>query len=109
MLIDLSRRYGAGSIAQVDLDVRAHRNGRFTSLPLRRVTCWTSHCARQGSGSHDRVQPRRRLQPGPFTSWTVPTGESSSDRRWGVAPSLTAALGEESATSGSAHSGSRQP
>jgi glucosyl-3-phosphoglycerate synthase len=26
MLIDLSRRYGAGSIAQVDLDVRAHRN-----------------------------------------------------------------------------------
>ena len=26
MLIDVSRRYGVGSIAQVDLDVRAHRN-----------------------------------------------------------------------------------
>ncbi len=26
MLIDLSRRFGAGSIAQVDLDVRVHRN-----------------------------------------------------------------------------------
>ena len=26
MLIDISRRYGAGSIAQVDLDVRMHRN-----------------------------------------------------------------------------------
>jgi len=26
MLIDISRRYGVGSIAQVDLDVRAHRN-----------------------------------------------------------------------------------
>ena len=26
MLIDISRRYGVGSIAQVDLDVRTHRN-----------------------------------------------------------------------------------
>ncbi len=26
MLIDISRRYGVGSIAQVDLEVRAHRN-----------------------------------------------------------------------------------
>ncbi len=32
MLIDISRRFGVTSIAQVDLDVRAHRNRALHEL-----------------------------------------------------------------------------
>jgi len=108
MLIDLSRRYGAG------------RSPRSTSTFARIATAASRACPqardvldvalrRAGSGSHDRVQPRRRLQPGPFTLVTVPTGESSSDRPLGCGAQPDRRTGEESATSGSRHSGSRQP
>ena len=49
MLFDISRRFGTSSIAQVDLDVRVHRNRPLHELAPAGARCtWTSPCAAPG-------------------------------------------------------------
>ena len=99
MLIDVSRRFGVGSIAQVDLDVRTHRNRPLHELAPQARAVLEVGLRRAGIEvrcSGERLRLRRRLEPGAV---------HARDRAWrhrrapagggGLAPSLSGALAEE--------------
>ena len=86
MLIDISRRFGAGSIAQVDLDVRTHRNRPLHELAPQARDVLEVALRRAGVeasvSGFDLVVVSNR---GPFTLESGPGGESSrSGRRPGA-------------------------
>ena len=102
MLIDISRRYGTGSIAQVDLEVRAHRNRPLNELAPQARDVLEAALCRAGMrfrvSGFDLVVVSNR---GPFTL-VDGSGGSLEVRQaaGGMAPSLSGALAEEPVTSG---------
>ena len=73
MLIDLARRFGAGSIAQVDLDVRVHRNRPLHELAPQARAVLAEALLRAGVAIR-----RARLRARSASSWRRTGGRTRS-------------------------------